>query len=206
MWWAAVNTIDNKHNPLYSVSLPISFLKTLNNPDWSIISTVIIRKNGYSISMNDNWQIGAVLIANFKANENLKYKLGLYVNKEFFGLFVMPLLGIDWEISKKTNLFGVLPGNLTLEHKVNKKIYAGACFRAITSSYRLDTGYWRINENRLGAFIDIYLAKKLVLNAEAGHSVLRKVTTGVKDQYKIDWSLNDNTYFKIAFAYRLRFR
>lgn len=206
IWWTEINTIDHKHNPLYGVSLPISFLKTLNNPDWSIISTVIIRKNGYTISMNDNWQIGGAVIANFKANENLKYKLGVYVNKEFFGVFVMPLLGIDWEISKKTNLFGVLPGNLTLEHKVSKKIYTGASFRAITSSYRLDTGYWRINENRLGAFIDFYLAKKLVLNFEAGHSVLRKVTTGVKDKNKTDWNVNDNAYLKIGLAYRLRFR
>ena len=206
MWWAEVNTLNNSHNSLYSVSLPVSFLKTLNNPDWTILSTVIIRKNGYKKSMNDNWQIGGAFIANFKANENLRYKFGVYVNKEFFGLFVIPLLGVDWEISKKTSLFGVLPGSLNLEHKVTKNIYAGASFRAITSSYRLDTGYWRVNENRLGAFIDFYLDKKLVLNVEAGHSLLRKIKTGVKDKYKTDWNVDDNAYLRIGLAYRLRFR
>ena len=206
MWWAEVNTIKNHLNPFYSISLPVSFLKTLNNPDWSILSTVIIRRNGYKISMNDNWQVGGAFIVNFKANENLRYKFGVYINKEFFGLFVMPLLGIDWEISKKTNLFGVLPGSLNLEHKIAKNFYAGACFRAITSSYRLDTGYWRVNENRLGAFIDLYLAKKLILNVEAGHSLLRKISTGVKDEYKTDWKAIDNAYVKVGLAYRLRFR
>ena len=206
MWWTKVGTIPHHLNPLYSISVPISFLKTLNNPDWSLISTLIIRRNGYQISMNDNWQLGGAFIANFKANENLRYKAGIYINKEFFGIFVMPLLGIDWQISKKTNLFGILPGNLTLEYQLNKKIYTGATFRAITNSYKLDTGYWRIDENRLGMFIDLYLSKNVVLNAEAGHSVLRKIRTGVKNKYRTDWNANDNTFLKIGLAYRLRFR
>ena len=206
MWSTEINTIDKSNNPLYSISLPVSFLKTLNNPDWSILSMMIIRKNGYKISMNDNWQIGGAFLVNFKANENLRYKLGVYANKEFFGLFVVPLLGVDWEISKKTNLFGVLPGNLTLEHRVAKKIYTGAFFRAITTSFRLDTGYLRIDENRLGAFIDFYLAKKIVFNVEAGHSLFRKIRTGVKDKYSTNLNVDDNTYLKIGLAYRLRFQ
>ncbi|MBC7826275.1 MAG: hypothetical protein H7122_00910 [Chitinophagaceae bacterium] len=190
----------------YSVVWPVSFLKTLSNPDWSILVTAIYRKNGYALSMKHNWQIGGALLVNFKANENLRYKMGLYINKEFFGIFLMPLVGIDWQISKKTNLFGNLPGSLTIEHKLHKNIYSGASFRAITNSYRLDTGYWRIDESRLGVFLDYYFSKNFVLNAEAGHSVFRKIRTGIKDKFRKDLMINDNSYFKLGLSYRIRFR
>lgn len=188
------------------MSLAVSFLKTLKNEDWSVASSIIVRRNGYKVNIPDNWQAGGAVLVIFKANETLKYKLGVYANKEFFGVFIMPLLGIDWRISKKTNLFGVLPGNLTLEHKLGKKLYTGASFRAITTSYRLDTGYWRINENRLGIFADYYLIKNVVLNAEAGHSVLRKLKTGGENTVETNWAANDNFYYKIGLAYRIRLK
>jgi hypothetical protein len=205
-WSGDINPSDNPFENQYGVAVVASFLKTLSNPDWSILPTVIIKRNGYTIAKKDNWQVGTAILVQFKANENLRYKIGVYANKEFFGVFIMPLLGIDWELSKKTNLFGILPGSLTLEHKLKKRLYTGASFRAITASYRLDTGYTRINENRLGAFLDYYVSKKLVLNAEAGHSILRKLKSGVKGKFQADWNASDNAYFKIGVAYRVRLR
>jgi hypothetical protein len=206
MWSPQIESANRTCIKQYGLLLPVSFLKTLNNPDWSIISTIIIRRNGYALNMKDNWQVGGAVLVNFKANENLNYKLGIYANTEFSGVFIMPLLGIDWQISKKTNLSGILPGCLTLEHKLYRKIYTGASFRAITNSYRQDTGYWRIDENRLGIFIDYYLTKNIVLNTGAGHSILRKIRSGTKDKFKIDWLANDNIYIKVSLAYLLRFR
>lgn len=189
-----------------STGLPVSFLKWFGDSDWSLLSTVIVRRNGYKVNENSNWQIGGALIANFKASETLTYKAGLYLNREFFGLFAMPLVGIDWQISRKTNLFGVLPGSLTLERKLGKKIYSGASFRAITSSFKTVQGFWRLDENRLGIFFDYYLMKKFVGTVEAGHSILRKMRTGIRDKRYNDWQVNDNMYVKISLAHRLRFR
>jgi hypothetical protein len=44
-----------------------------------------------------------------------------------------------------------------------------------------------------------------VLNIEAGHSLFRKIRTGVKSISKYDAGVNDNLYFKLTFAYRVRF-
>ena len=76
----------------------------------------------------------------------------------------MPLAGIDWKINARNNLFGILPGNLTYEHKINEHFYYGANFRAITNSYAKSNGYWLIDENQLGLHLDTYLTKNLVLN------------------------------------------
>jgi hypothetical protein len=206
IWTPEAKPADLDIKQQTGLTLAVSFLKSLKNENWSIASSVIVRRNGYRINIPDNWQLGGAVLVIFKANETLKYKLGVYANKEFFGVFIMPLLGIDWKISNKTNLFGVLPGSLTLEHKLGKKLYSGASFRAITNSYRLDTGYWRINENRLGIFADYYLLKNVVFNAEAGHSVFRKLKTGRDNNLETDWNANDNFYYKVGIAYRLRFR
>ena len=120
--------------------------------------------------------------------------------------FVMPLLGIDWQISKRTNLFGILPGSLTFEHKLKRNLFAGASFRAITNSYRTPSGYWRINENRLGCFLDYYVSKHIVMNLEGGHSILRKFTSGSKDNVDVDWEAKDNLYVKLGLAFRFRLR
>ncbi|HKH62421.1 MAG TPA: DUF6268 family outer membrane beta-barrel protein [Flavitalea sp.] len=205
-WSAVVGTSQQEFEKYYGLSLPVSFLKTLPNEDWSILSTLIVRRNGYEIGLKNNWQIGGAVVVNFKANENLKYKLGIYANREFFGLFVMPLFGIDWQISKKTNLFGILPGTLTLEHKLKKKLYTGASFRAITSSYRTPTGYWRLDENRLGVFLDYCFSKHVAVNVETGHSILRNMIAGEKDNVEIDWKAKDNLYVKLSLAYRIRLR
>ena len=205
-WSTEVRNINEGFRNQHSLALPVTYLRTLGNPDWRMLSTVIIRRNGYEFGLKDDWQVGGAVIAGFKANENLTYKLGVYANREFFGLFVMPLLGIDWQISKRTNLFGILPGNLTLEHKLKRNLFTGASFRAITNSYRTPTGYWRLNENRLGCFLDYYLSKQIVLNLEGGHSILRKLNTGGNDNVDVDWKAKDNLYIKLSLAFRLRFR
>jgi hypothetical protein len=205
MWSPEVKGIDSDFENQYGLALPVTYLKTLRNANWSILSTIIVRRNGYKLDLENNWQIGGAMIVNFKAKENLKYKFGVYANGEFFGLFIIPLLGIDWQISEKTNLFGILPGSLNLEHKLRNNLYGGASFRAITNSYRTPSGYWRLDENRLGAFLDYYISKHIALNMEVGHSILRKMR-GEKDKVDVDWEPSDNFYGKVSLAYRLRFR
>lgn len=203
IWSSNVNT--NKRQNYYSVALPVSLSKTIPYTKWSILLTGIVRMNDSSINRKTNMQVGGAFIICKKRNENLTWKLGLYINNELFGLFVIPLAGIDWRINERNNLFGVLPGNLTYEHKINDHFYYGANFRAITNSYEKSNGYWRIDENQLGFYLDTYFNKNLVLNMEAGHSLFRKIRTGVKDNFKLDENVNDNFYLKLVFAYRVRF-
>lgn len=207
--------------------LPVSYLKNFKNSKWSLLTTFIARSNkesafnsGYHFDKGF-YQFGGAVITSYKKDSSLTFKFGLYYNKEFFGNFFITLAGIDWKINNKNNLFGVLPGNLTFEHRVTKWFYYGAVFRAYTNSYRLFIndpcfsdctlkGSFRIDDNQLASFADFYLTKKIVINAELGHSVLRKisfVTIGEQiGKSSSPLSKKDNLFFKIALAYRLRFR
>ncbi len=201
----SVQLKNNDRQNYYGIALPVSLSKTIPHSKWNILLTAIARMNDSTISSKSKMQAGGAFILSNKRTEKLTWKLGCYINGEFFGVFVMPLAGIDWKINKRNTLFGVLPGNLTYEHKISKQFYYGANFRAITNSYATANGYWRMDENQLGLYLDTYLNKNFVLNIEAGHSILRKIRTGIKDVSKSDADVNDNFYFKLSFAYRVRF-
>jgi hypothetical protein len=201
-----VKIANQNRQSYYSVALPVSLSKSIPNSNWNVLLTAIARMNDSVINKKGKWQVGGACIVGYKRNEKLTWKLGLYVNNEFFAVFVMPLAGIDWKINERNNLFGVLPGNLTYEHKINKRIYYGANFRAITNSYAKTTGYWRINENQLGLYLDTYITENFVLNVEAGQSLFRKLETGVKHISRSNAEVKDNLYVRIGLAYRVRFK
>ena len=104
-------------------------------------------------------------------------------------------------------MFGLLPGSLTYEHRVQNGFYLGGTFRSITNSYRaLGNSYFRVDDNQLGIYTDINITKRIVLNAEAGHSYFRKIRFGQKGVFVEDQHVNDNFYFRCMVAYRIRFK
>jgi len=145
----------------------------------------------------------------------LIYKFGTYLNKEYFGVFFMPLMGIDWKIDEKNDVFGVLPGNLTYQHRLSSRTAYGGAFRAQTNSYYRSQGnYTRVDENQLGGFFDLYVTPNIIFNTEAGHSLFRKIRTNATANCLTsscnlkhnDYKVNDNLYFKLSMAYRLTLR
>jgi len=206
-WNAQVKSVDDYSEYHYSIALPFTLLKTFAHSKWTVLTTAILRLNDASINFYGKWQLGGALVVAHSVNSNLSYKLGIYMNSEFYGLFAVPLVGIDWRINDRTNLFGILPASLTLEHKLTNLFFTGVVFRSLGNSY-YDAGpkYMRIDENQLGLFLDYYPAKKLLLNIEVGHSILRKLRGGEWHQINNNWNADNNLYFKLAIAYRFRLR
>jgi hypothetical protein len=201
--------LRSENRNYYGLVFPVSYLKKINEK-WSVLATAIIRWNDSAVYNSMRSQLGGAVILSRRLKNNLALKAGLYMNNEFFGLFVMPLFGIDWQMSSRDYLFGVLPGNLTYQHECSELVKYGITFRAQTNSYhRQLRNFTRIDENQLGVYVDFYLTKKLVINLEGGASMLRKIRTG-KNMYSNDkytpYRVKDNLYFKAAFAYRLSFR
>jgi len=190
-----------------SIALALSAVIPLDKNHWSLTISAIPRFNGEELNHDDNFQLGCVLLASYKKKETLKYKFGVYVNNEFFGVFIIPLAGIDWHINDRNNLFGVLPGRLTFEHKLSTHFYAGGTFRAITNSYRLSNGhYLRIDDNQLSGFLDCYITKHVVFTGEAGYGIMRKLRSGSghNKDYITDYKWGDGLFIKLSASYRIR--
>ena len=174
-------------------------------------SFVFISRSNNDLDINisgSSMQLGGAIVHSIKKSEKLKYKFGAYYNSEFFGPFILPLAGIDWNINERLNLFGLLPGSMNLEFLLSKKIHLGIAFRSITNSYRLVSNtFIRINDNHLKMVADFYFLKNHVISLEAGHSVLRKYKPGIRinsETSYTDLNVNDGYLVKIGYSFRFR--
>ncbi len=166
----------------------------------------VIRSNGEELFAGRTFQFGGAAFLTWARKPQQKFRLGIYLNDEFFGLFVIPLVGTDWRIDEKNYLFGLLPGRLTYEHQWNKNLFGGVTFRAITNSYRLSNEqFLRLDDNQLSFYIDYYLAKYFCVTVEPGYGVFRKMRTGINEKHYLtsrDWG--DGPFIKLSAAYRIR--
>ena len=196
---------------LTAVYMPLAWVHQYKSPKWSTTLMAIPRLSSdlsSSVSSND-FQIGGIALATYKKKETLKYSFGAYYNSEFFGTYCMPLLGIDWNINNKWNLFGTLPINLNLEYKMNKVVHAGAGLNLLTNSYRVENAdFLRIDDYNAKFILDLYLTKNQVISMEAGHSLFRQYRLGEmndsKPYYTQDLNVSDGYQFRIAYIYRIR--
>lgn len=157
----------------------------------------------------DSYQIGGAVLQTYHPSERISYKLGIYYNSEFFGPYFLPLLGIDYRITPRWNLWGILPASLNGEYKaVINKLHFLISLKTITLSYRKDDSYYlRTNDNLLRIAADFYIKKNNVLFLETGHSVFRKFVLGTKNR-NIDsqsaMSVQNSWFVRLGYTYRVR--
>ena len=193
----------------------LTYVTPLGGAKWKMAIAAIGRYHWLREQRNGDPQFGGVLLASRVVNPSLTVRAGVYANYEAFGLFVMPLLGVDWRIDAKTNLYGVLPGSMNFERKSRPWLHWGLSFRAYTSSFGVRDGdYRRINENPLGVYGDVYFTKNLMLRLEGGWCFIRQILGGpgdplyqagalTKNGYA-DHRIADAPYARVILAYRLR--
>ncbi len=193
-----------------SIALPLGFVKQWKNERIKTSFVLISRVNkDPEISFTNNAvQWGGVVLHTIQKHDRLKFKFGLYYNSEFFGPFFMPLAGIDWKVSDRLNIFGVLPGSMNLEYLLRKWIHIGLAYRSYTNSFRqANNSFLYINDNHLKAVADIYITPKHLITFEAGHSILRTFKTGYRIEGKSIYTklnIDDGYLLKIGYAFRFR--
>lgn len=216
-WWVDIlNTGLPEHYASYGMQ--VTLVKPLSEK-WTLNAVLAPRFNGLAnAAFKNSFQAGGAVLFAYQKKKTLTYKFGVYYNSEFSGPFIMPLLGIDWQVDRKTTIFGILPGSLNIERAPSARLSYGLAFRAITNSYSFnpyflnlpdETDFLRVDENQLGCYADIYLSKNLVWNLELGHSVFRRFRAGIvhaKPLYYYNDPMKDGVYCRTGIAYRLRLR
>ncbi len=202
---------------LYSISLPLGFQFVSTNKKWKTVLMAIPKiASDFKDAINRyDYQYGGVFLENFIPNEKLKIKAGLYYNREAFGNFYVPLVGIDWHVTDRINFYGILPTNYKVEFNIVKnKLYAGLNFKSLTRSFRLSQknnyDYVRYDEMQLKLFIDCFVYKKFLVFGEVGYTLGKnpwqysyntKVETFTNPVYT---PLKNYPIFNIGLAYRIR--
>ncbi len=195
---------------LTAAYIPLTWLHQWLNPKWSTAFVVIPRLSSdlAELAHSNNYQVGGVVLAYYQKKQTVKYNFGAYYNSDFFGPFFVPLVGIDWSINKRWNLFGSLPINMNIEYTVNKKLHAGVGVNFLTNSYRIhNNGFLRVDDYNAKFILNYYIVKDQVISLEAGHSLFRQYRFGTMENgspdYQHDLQVSDGYLFKVAYIFRV---
>ena len=157
-----------------SVTLPVGMQVQLKNPKWKFTGLIIPKIAGADLgaAFSNVFQFGAYSLFTVTESEKFRYKFGLYYNREFFGNFFVPLVGIDWKVSDRLTIYGTLPNSMKFSYAVApSRVITGIAFRSLTRSFRGEdvNTFVRYNELQLKTFVDFYITPKNVVFVEGGY-------------------------------------
>jgi hypothetical protein len=201
---------------LYSTLLAVGYEKQWKNPAWKTLFMALPRFNSdFEANTTSDFQMGGFVLSTWEKSDSLKFHFGLYYNREFFGNYFMPIVGIDWKINSRLHLFGDLPSNINLEYKLGRSFYLGFLYQSGVASYRLENGnyvregdkFWGYDQFK--AYFHLYLNKHIVWFVEGGvtYGRLYKIYTAddvpVADHPVYGQNL-DGAVYATGLAYRFR--
>ncbi|MCX6294530.1 MAG: hypothetical protein NTX97_00450 [Bacteroidetes bacterium] len=203
---------------LSSISLPVGMKLVTKNKKWETVVLVIpkIASDFKDVIDGYDLQYGGIFLQHYVPNNKLKIKAGLYYNHEAFGNFFVPLVGVDWRINDRINLYGVLPTNYKMEFNIIKnKLYAGINFKSFTRSFRLSQknkyDYVRYDEMQVKLFVDYFVVPKVLVFAELGYSIGKSPLQYIYDTKDKIYSnpvytpIKNYPMISLGVAYRVRF-
>lgn len=204
---------------LSSISIPVGMKLVTKNKKWETILIGIPKIASDFADAIDGYDIqyGGIFLQHFIPKENIKIKAGLYYNREAFGNFYVPLVGIDWKVNKRIYMYGILPTSYKVEFNILKdRLYTGLNLKYFTRSFRLskvkNNDYVRYDEAQVKLFLDYFVIPKVLIFAEAGYSIRTnpvQYAYGTKDEHYLN---NNPVYgamkpyfiFNFGLAYRIR--
>lgn len=87
-------------------------------------------------------QLGALVMYEKKFHDDLTMGFGAMYNQELFGPYLVPLVNLNWQISGKWSIAGMLPVYVKAKYKVNDNLTVGfSHFDLITTYYLGDDAY-----------------------------------------------------------------
>lgn len=213
---------------LNQLRLNIGLNRTFNDT-WSGTFMVLPKIVSDKVSFKkDNLQLGFLSLFTKNKSNNLKYKYGLYMNSEEFGLLVVPILGLYYNSPNQkfeTNLN--LPIFADANYKIRNKTWVGVDFNGLGTSYNLtnqdyttSAAYVFKESNELASYLRFQLNRSLYLNATIGYAIGRNYEVYDSND-EVDWAFTafyfgddriqlnedfkDGVIFKIELLYRLHF-
>lgn len=141
----------------------------------------------------ENWQFGGIALFENRYNENLMLRFGALYNSEQFGPSLTPLVHVDWVISSKWSVSGMLPIYAKVNYTVNENLTTGFSHFALITSYRLgnqayENDYIERTSIDLTLFARQRMFGNIFIEGRFGYAVGRSYAQYAQDQ-KVDFRL-----------------
>lgn len=134
-----INMTDNIANPikLHGLILRVGLIQKLSNGN-SIQALFIPRlMSDFRNIDSQHFQFGGTFIYEKVYHEKLKIGYGILYNQEAFGPSVVPLINLEWKMSERWSISGLLPVYSKVKYKVNEKLNVGIHHFGSVTSFRL---------------------------------------------------------------------
>ncbi len=122
----------------------------------------------------------------FRPGNSFRYGITLAYISNYSGKFLLPIPDIDWTISNKLSLTGIIPARASLKYKLSEIQSLGITGSLNGSMYRLNTNakgqYINLQQNSAGFIYDLKLSQRWKLNLIAGHTFSQRLETFNMDQ------------------------
>ncbi|MDP8215047.1 MAG: DUF6268 family outer membrane beta-barrel protein [Candidatus Euphemobacter frigidus] len=122
----------------------------------------------------DDIYFSGVALASYRFSDTLLCSVGFYYDDSFGVPQLLPMIGVQWQISDVLTLDAFLPQFLVFKYRADPVLAIGLKFNVEGNQYRLSKGKpWkdtRVKYTQIlaGPFVDLNLADHLVLRIEGG--------------------------------------
>ena len=138
-----------------------------------------------NIDASDILYVAGVRIG-FHPSKSFRYGVTLTYVSNYSGKFFIPLPDIDWTISNRWSLTGVIPARASFKYKLSESQLLGVTAALDGSMYRLNEGaqdqYVHLRQNSVGLIYELKLGQRWKLNLIAGHTFMQRLETFNLDQ------------------------
>lgn len=141
----------------------------------------------------NSFQLGGIVLYQKTFQENLYMGFGAMFHQELFGPYLVPIVDINWKVSDRWRIAGMLPITARVSYQVNDKLSAGFYHSGLSTTYYLgDEAYAGDYIERLSIDLSLYGRQQLkgnfYLEGRLGHTFARGYKQYAGDQ-KVDFAI-----------------
>jgi hypothetical protein len=206
MWFSSLNyfywNVDNDETMPIEISNPI-------NIHGFILRTGLIQKLSDDAELQllfaprlmsdmnhidgDHFQFGGLAMYKKKYSNGLTMGYGAMYNQELFGPYLVPLFDLDWQLSERWSIAGLLPIYSKIKYKINNNFNAGIAHFGLITSYKLGApenngDYIQRESIDLTLFARHKLVGDLYIEGRFGQAMGRNYAQYAADE-KVDFSI-----------------
>jgi hypothetical protein len=186
---------DDLANPIVinGIILRTGIIQQIGN-NWAIQLLVAPRLMSDFHNLDGNsFQMGVVATLEKKFSDQLFMGYGAMYNQERFGPYLVPLVNLEWYISDRWSIIGMLPVTGRVNYRINDNFFVGFNhFGLITSYYLGEDAYAGDYMERQSIDLSLYARHRLFsivfLEAMVGRSFGRSYTQYGGDE-KVDFAI-----------------
>ena len=172
----ATNPVENFN--LHGIILRTGYIHKFNSKQSLQILFVPRYMSDFNASFSKSVQLGGILMYEKIKNDDFMWRIGVLYNQEFFGTYIVPVVYLDWNLTSKFKIKGLLPVYAKIYTQPSEKLSYGLHFIGLTTSYRIsepnfENYYVDRGSIDLSLFTNVHLWDNIFLEGRAGYSLDR---------------------------------